>query len=238
MIREADDMWDRHTHRVHTDPRAFCLYWYWVKHKSCNTLFSKTQRPQSTRSWTHLIVTRFERHTDGAIGAHDVLDSRPKGPTCILDAGGRHGIPHRLNRGFGMSYASARVGPPPWHASRCCSRWGSGSGHHILRFLTFIASPEQPFRWVISGEYDIASYAVLRWCEVEHIDVIFLTTVLRQRFIVKVAHFGAGVIKRRLPAEGGSMLKWTEIWLFEGVKVDEIAPTFHGTILTPRPINF
>ena len=38
----------------------------------------------------------------------------------------------------------------------------------------------------------------------------------------KAAHLGARVLKRRTPGEGG-MLKRLEIWLFEGVKVDEIA---------------
>ncbi len=38
---------------------------------------------------------------------------------------------------------------------------------------------------------------------------------------VKDAHFGARVLKRRLPGKG-AMPNRTEIWLFEGVKVDEI----------------
>ncbi len=38
---------------------------------------------------------------------------------------------------------------------------------------------------------------------------------------VKAAHFGARVLKRRPPGEGATPNR-TEIWLFEGVKVDEI----------------
>ncbi len=38
---------------------------------------------------------------------------------------------------------------------------------------------------------------------------------------VKAAYFGARVLKRRPPGKG-AMTNRTEIWLFEGVKVDEI----------------
>ncbi len=39
-------------------------------------------------------------------------------------------------------------------------------------------------------------------------------------FNVKTAHFGARVLKRRPPGEGG-LPKGLEIWLFQGVNTDE-----------------
>ncbi len=51
---------------------------------------------------------------------------------------------------------------------------------------------------------------------------------------VKDAHFGARMLKRRPPGGGGGMPNGTQMWLFEGVKVDEIGWNFHGTIWTQR----
>ncbi len=48
-----------------------------------------------------------------------------------------------------------------------------------------------------------------------------------QRLNVKAVHLGVWVPKRRPPGEG-DMPKRLEIWLFERVKVDEMAWNFHG----------
>ncbi len=50
---------------------------------------------------------------------------------------------------------------------------------------------------------------------------------------VKAAHFGARMLKRRPPG-GGATPNRTQMWLFQGVKVDEIGWNFHGKILTSR----
>ncbi len=50
---------------------------------------------------------------------------------------------------------------------------------------------------------------------------------------VKAAHFGARVLKRKPPGGGGTPNR-TQMWLFEGVKVDEIDWNFPGTIWTQR----
>ncbi len=45
-------------------------------------------------------------------------------------------------------------------------------------------------------------------------------TMFSTQVNVKAAHFGARVLKRRPPGEGG-MPNRTEIWHFQGVKVDD-----------------
>ncbi len=58
-----------------------------------------------------------------------------------------------------------------------------------------------------------------------------------QRFKVQAAHPGGRILKRKSPGEEG-MPKGLEIWLFEGVKVDEIAWNFRGPIPAPQAQHF
>ncbi len=58
-------------------------------------------------------------------------------------------------------------------------------------------------------------------------------TMLSTQVSVEAAHFGAPMLKRRPPGEGARPNR-TEIWLFEGVKVDEMDWNYHGRIRSQR----
>ena len=86
--------------------------------------------------------------------------------------------------------------------------------------------------------HDSTSYT-----ELKHVEVEFWcgtcscdtgTWCWVHRVNVMAAHFGARMLKRMAPG-GGAMPNRTEIWLFQGVKVDEIGWNFHGRIWIPWP---
>ncbi len=56
-----------------------------------------------------------------------------------------------------------------------------------------------------------------------------------QSIIVRAAHFGARMLKRRPPGGGGTLNR-LKIWLFQGANVDEMDWNFHRTIPAPWPI--
>ncbi len=89
--------------------------------------------------------------------------------------------------------------------------------------------------------HDSTSYAVLKcvemgfWCGTCRCDTGTQSWVHRGN--VKADNFGARILKRKPPG-GGAMPKRREIWLFEGVKVDEMHWNFYRRILTPWPTIF
>ncbi len=85
--------------------------------------------------------------------------------------------------------------------------------------------------------HDSTSYTVLKCVEAEFGCGMCRCDTGTQcwvhKFNVEAAHFGPRVLKRKPPGEGATPNR-TEIWLFEGVKVDKIGWNFHGTIWTQR----
>ncbi len=129
----------------------------------------------------------------------------------------------------------------PKKFSSCSSTLGSWPPR-TTRLGTFFHCPEQKTCTVLAGsncvEHDSTSYAVLKcvevefWCGISRCDTG--TQCWVHRVNVKAAHFGARVLKRKPPGEG-AMPNWIEIWLFQGVNVNEMGWNFHGRILTPWP---
>ncbi len=86
-------------------------------------------------------------------------------------------------------------------------------------------------------KHDSTSYTVLKHVAVEFGHGMCSCDTGTQcwvnKFNVEAAHFGVRMLKRRPPG-GGALPNRTEIWLLEGVKVDEIGWNCHGTIWTQR----
>ncbi len=60
-------------------------------------------------------------------------------------------------------------------------------------------------------------------------------TMLSTQVSVEAAHFGARMLKRETTRGRGGMPNRREIWLFQGVNMDEIGWNFYRKILTPWP---
>ena len=70
------------------------------------------------------------------------------------------------------------------------------------------------------------------WCGTHRYDT--QTQCWVQSFIVRAAHFGARMLKRRPPREGGTP-KRLKIWLFQGANENAMDWNFYRRILTPWP---
>ncbi len=122
----------------------------------------------------------------------------------------------------------------PSNAGHLCCVLQNNSGvkkyHGVLHFTVLAVSN--------SVKHDMTLNTVLKrvevkiWCGMCR----FVPWAQRwvQRFKVKAAHLDVRVLKRKSPGEEG-LPNRTEIWLCEGVQMDEMYWNFHETIPAPRP---